>query len=115
MASSSSKGRTLVTGVASGFGEAIARHFIAHHWQVIGTRRRLERLHALQKDFNQKETSQDHSLEKDFTFIPLCFDVSQKEAVHNAIQGLELDEKPLDILVNNAGLALGLGDADEVN
>ena len=99
---SSYKGRVLVTGSTSGFGQAIARHFAAHHWQVIGTGRRLERLNELKAELGD-------------AFIPLCFDVSKREEVQAALQTLDFNQHPLDVLINNAGLALGLGAADEVH
>ena len=99
---SSFKGRVLVTGATSGFGEAISRYFASHQWQVIGTGRRLERLNQLKADLGD-------------AFIPLCFDVSKRVDVQKALNPLNFQTYPIDVLVNNAGLALGLGDADEVD
>ncbi len=43
----------LVTGVTSGFGEAITKHFIKQGHKVIGTGRREERLTALKNQLGE--------------------------------------------------------------
>ncbi len=79
----------LITGVTAGFGAATAKVFSELGWKVIGTGRRQERLDELQKDLKN--------------FVPLCFDVRDKEEVFAKLSDLDVD-----VLVNNAGLALGL-------
>ena len=85
----------LVTGATAGFGEAIARKFIADGAQVIGTGRRVERLKALKQELG------DH-------FHPIQLDVTDRVAITQAISTLPEALKKIDVLVNNAGLALGL-------
>lgn len=89
-----------VTGATAGFGRAICRILVKHNYRVIGAGRRAERLHALQ-----------HELGNDF--LPLAFDLSDRQATEQAIQGLPEAWQSIDLLVNNAGLALGLERADK--
>lgn len=93
----------LITGATSGFGEATAERFIKEGYRVIITGRRKERLEALKQRFPNA------------SIVTLCFDVSDKKAVFDAIASLPEDYKNIDILVNNAGLALGLGRAPEAD
>ncbi|KPD02786.1 bifunctional NADP-dependent 3-hydroxy acid dehydrogenase/3-hydroxypropionate dehydrogenase YdfG [Moellerella wisconsensis] len=92
----------LVTGATAGFGEAIARKFIAHGAQVIGTGRRLERLLALQQEFGDQ-------------FHPIQLDVTDSTAIAKAVKQLPEHLKNIDLLVNNAGLALGIVPAYEAD
>src|SRR5262245_56237948 len=89
----------LVTGATSGFGEAIARAFVARGDRVIGTGRRVERLTALAAELGP-------------SLQPLPFDVTDAEATSRALGSLE---EPIDVLVNNAGLALGIAKAWEAD
>jgi 3-hydroxy acid dehydrogenase/malonic semialdehyde reductase len=84
-----------VTGVTAGFGNAIARKFLAGGYKVIGTGRRQANLDTLSKEFGEQ-------------FHPLAFDVRDRDAAELAIQSLPDSFAEVDILVNNAGLALGL-------
>lgn len=93
----------LVTGATSGFGEATATKFAIAGYKVIVTGRRNERLEALKNKLSK------------YDILPLCFDVSKKEEVFQAIASLPQAYKNIDILVNNAGLALGLERANEAN
>ncbi|OOS06644.1 3-hydroxy acid dehydrogenase / malonic semialdehyde reductase [Moraxella cuniculi DSM 21768] len=83
----------LVTGATSGFGEQIARDFVATGHTVYGTGRRADRLAALQDELGER-------------FLPVCFDVADSEATVAALTKIDLSA--IDVLVNNAGLALGL-------
>lgn len=93
----------LVTGATSGFGEATAIKFAMAGYKVIVTGRRHERLEALKNRLPKCD------------ILPLCFDVSKKEEVFQAIASLPQAYKNINILVNNAGLALGLERANEAN
>lgn len=93
----------LITGATSGFGEATAEKFAKAGYKVIVTGRRKERLEALKTRLS------------DCDIFPLCFDVTHKEEVFNAIASLPKEYKNIDILVNNAGLALGLERANEAS
>ena len=91
-----------VTGATAGFGEAIARRFIAEGDQVVGTGRRGERLEELHKELGSK-------------FLPLPFDVGKREAVESAVAGLPTAFQAVDVLVNNAGGAIGLDPAQQAH
>ncbi len=93
----------LITGATSGFGEATAEKFAKAGYKVIVTGRRRERLNALKARLSG------------YDILPLCFDVTQKADVFQAIASLPEEYKNIDILVNNAGLALGLECANEAN
>jgi 3-hydroxy acid dehydrogenase/malonic semialdehyde reductase len=87
-----------VTGVTSGFGLAIARRFHAHGAYIIGTGRRKGRLVEVERELGER-------------FLPLEFDVRDRQAVERAIKALPAESSAIDLLVNNAGLALGLDPA----
>jgi len=89
--------RVLVTGATAGFGEAIAREFVARGDDVWGTGRRAERLHGLATELGDR-------------FHPLPFDLLDPEATRRAVADLEVD-----VLVSNAGLALGTAKAWETD
>lgn len=92
----------LVTGATAGFGTAICRQFIQSGYRVIGTGRRVERLHALQQELGEY-------------FLPLAFDVTDYHAAEQCLKNRPADWQSIDVLVNNAGLALGLERADQAN
>lgn len=83
-----------VTGATSGFGEAIARQFVADGHRVIAAGRRADRLAALAAEFG----GQIH---------PLTLDVTDAAAVAALPGSLPDAWREVDVLVNNAGLALG--------
>ena len=93
----------LITGATSGFGEATAERLVKEGYTLIITGRRKERLDAFKARFPEAN------------ILSLCFDVSDKKAVFEAIDTLPSAYKNIDILVNNAGLALGLGRAPEAD
>ena len=88
----------LITGATSGIGKACAEKFAAAKYNLIITGRRIERLEELKLYLEQKYQ---------VNVFVLCFDVQQRAAVFNAINGLPAAWKGIDILINNAGLALG--------
>lgn len=91
-----------VTGATAGFGETIARRFIAAGHQVVGTGRRRDRLEALATQLGTQ-------------FLPLTFDVGERSEVEKAIAGLPDSFRSIDILVNNAGGAIGLDPAQKAD
>ena len=91
-----------VTGATSGFGEIIARKFIKDNAKVIGTGRREQRLERLRSEIGEN-------------FLPLAFDVGQRDQVERALSSLPPEFAEIDILVNNAGGALGLDPAQSAN
>ncbi|HEX4809549.1 MAG TPA: SDR family NAD(P)-dependent oxidoreductase, partial [Bryobacteraceae bacterium] len=84
-----------ITGATSGFGLATARRFSKDGAKVIGTGRRKERLHQLKSELGD-------------SFLPLGFDVGNRDEVNNAINNLPPEFAAVDVLINNAGGALGL-------
>lgn len=89
-----------VTGVTSGFGEAITKKFIANGHIVIGTGRRETRLKKLHQQLGKN-------------FHPILLDIMDKQAINDVVNNLNF--KKVDVLVNNAGLALGLDTAETAN
>lgn len=96
----------LITGATAGIGEATAATLAEHGFRLIINGRRADKLEALKK-----------KLETDFNadVFALPFDVRDRQAVMNAIEGLPQEWKTIDILVNNAGLALGFGPLQQGN
>ncbi|THA08839.1 SDR family oxidoreductase [Rodentibacter pneumotropicus] len=91
-----------VTGATAGFGAVICRTLIGAGYHVIGSGRRTERLTLLHAELGEQ-------------FLPLAFDISDREKTQQAIQSLPIEWRNIDLLVNNAGLALGLETADQAN
>jgi 3-hydroxy acid dehydrogenase/malonic semialdehyde reductase len=92
----------LVTGATSGFGEAIARRFVAEGHKVIATGRRADRLIRLAADIGPN-------------LYPVAVDMTDRAAVDAALAALPADFATVDVLVNNAGLALGLEPAHKAD
>ena len=93
----------LITGATAGFGQAIARTFVAEGARVIATGRRQERLDALVAELGADKV------------LPLAFDVTDRAATLSAIESIPAEWAAVDVLVNNAGLALGLEPAQAAN
>lgn len=96
-----------ITGATSGIGKATAELFAKHNFRLILCGRRAERLQKLQ---NKLATLTD--------VTTLQFDISDRNAVFNAINSLPKEYSTIDILINNAGNAHGLstiqdGDPDD--
>lgn len=89
--------RVVVTGASSGIGEATARRFVKHGWQVVAVARREERLAALAAD-----TGVD-------TFVA---DVTSQADV-DALAAYLRELGPIHALVNNAGGAFGLASVED--
>src|SRR5688500_10547072 len=92
----------LVTGATSGFGEAIARRFVASGDRVLAVGRRSERLDALRAELGE-------------AILPIVLDVTDRQAVERAVASIPTGWSSIDVLVNNAGLALGVGRAWEAD
>jgi 3-hydroxy acid dehydrogenase/malonic semialdehyde reductase len=86
----------LITGATAGFGQAIARVFVAEGARVIATGRRQDRLEALVAELGADKV------------LPLAFDVTDRAATLSALESIPAAWAAVDVLVNNAGLALGL-------
>ncbi|AOY02097.1 SDR family NAD(P)-dependent oxidoreductase [Jeongeupia sp. USM3] len=92
----------VVTGASAGFGQAIARRFVAEGHKVVAAGRRLERLEALAAELGP-------------ALLPLQLDVTDRAAVAAAFDTLPAGFGAVDVLVNNAGLALGLEPAQRAD
>ena len=86
--------RVVVTGASSGIGEATARLFAAHGWEVVAVARRADRLAALAAELGEGI----HPIVADLT------DPGDIERVRDEVAALG----PLHALVNNAGGAFGM-------
>jgi NADP-dependent 3-hydroxy acid dehydrogenase YdfG len=84
-----------VTGATSGIGLETSRLLLKDGWHVIGTGRREEKLLAFQEEWGGQ-------------FLPLSFDVRDREALRNLLPGLPPEWKGISLLINNAGNAHGL-------
>ena len=98
----------LITGATSGIGEGCARRFTDGGYNVIITGRNEAKLQALTQKLKAQGTD----------VLPLNFDVRDRKAAAQAMEGLPEEWKKIDVLINNAGLARGLepeyeGDFDD--
>lgn len=98
----------LITGATSGIGEGCARRFADGGYNVIITGRNEAKLLALTQKLKAQGTD----------VLPLNFDVRDRKAAAQAMEGLPEEWKKIDVLINNAGLARGLepeyeGDFDD--
>lgn len=87
-----------ITGATSGFGKECAKIYAAHHYDVVITGRREERLIELK---NELEST--YNIE----VLSLCFDVQNRTLVFDTINQMPEKWKAVDVLINNAGLSLG--------
>lgn len=90
----------LVTGATSGFGDEVARQVIAAGGRVIAVGRREDRLATLRAELGDR-------------LHPLRLDLTDRDAIAAAVEGLPDEFAAIDILFNNAGLALGLSSAQD--
>ena len=89
-----------VTGASAGFGQAIARRFVAEGHRVVASARRVDRLQELAAELGER-------------LLPVELDVRDRAAIGRVLADLPPDATTIDLLVNNAGLALGLEPAHE--
>ena len=87
----------LVTGATSGIGKACALTLAKLGYDLIATGRRIERLEELKNE-----------LPNDIRFLPLVFDVRDREKVAGLLGNLPPEWASIDVLINNAGNAHGL-------
>ncbi len=87
----------LITGASSGIGEALAREFADHGWDLALVARRKERLEALAEELKAK-----HGV--DSLIIPA--DLADPGAPGAVVKAVEDAGRQVDGLVNNAGFGL---------
>ena len=87
-----------ITGATSGIGLGCARKFAANGDKLILTGRNATRLSEISGELKAQGAQ----------VVTLKFDVRDREAAQEAIEGLPAEWSKIDVLVNNAGLALGL-------
>lgn len=87
----------LVTGATSGIGKACAITLAKLGYNIIATGRRGDRL---------KELASELPINVDY--LPLIFDVRDREKVLEILGALPEDWKSIDVLINNAGNAHGM-------
>ena len=88
----------LITGATSGIGLGCARKFAQNGDRLILTARNAQRLGEIAEELKAQGVE----------VLTLVFDVRDRKAATEAIQGLPDEWKEIDVLINNAGLALGL-------
>jgi len=93
-----------ITGATSGIGKASAHIFAKHHYNLIITGRRKERLDDIAHHLADK-----YGIE----VLSLDFDVRNRDEVEAAVKSLSDSWKKIDILLNNAGLAVGLNNIQD--
>ena len=91
-----------ITGATSGFGAATTKLFATNGWQVVATGRRKDRLEELAKSF---EPGRVHIAEMDLT---------DRDSISRAVDGLPAAFDSIDCLFNNGGLALGKGAVPDI-
>lgn len=91
-----------ITGATSGIGKATAELLSQNNFDLILCGRRKERLDTLKNE-----------LSKHCNVTTLSFDIRDKDAVENAINGLPKEFQTINVLINNAGNAHGLSPIQE--
>jgi NADP-dependent 3-hydroxy acid dehydrogenase YdfG len=94
----------LVTGATSGIGKAAAITLAKLGYDLIATGRRGNRLEELKSE-----------LPSGIEFLPLIFDVRDREAVLQILDNLPEKWKAIDVLINNAGNAHGIDPVQSAN
>lgn len=87
----------LVTGATSGIGRASAITLAKMGFHIIATGRRADRLEELKSE-----------MPDGIDFLPLVFDVRDRESVMEILGNLPENWKNVDVLLNNAGNAHGM-------
>lgn len=92
----------LITGATGDFGRAFAERFAALGSRIVLVGRSADKVSKLAADLRQTYNTPVHGC---------VFDMTDKAAMAEAINGLPPDFASVDLLINNAGLALGLDPA----
>jgi len=88
-----------ITGASAGIGFACAQVFAREKFNLLLASRRLDRLHTMANDLQNKYGVQIHTI---------GLDVRDKSLVEKVMNELPAQWKTIDILINNAGLSQGL-------
>ncbi|MEH6306089.1 SDR family oxidoreductase [Olivibacter sp. CPCC 100613] len=88
-----------ITGASSGIGFACAEVFAREKYNLLLASRRVDRLHVMATDLQNKYGVQIHAI---------GLDVRDKSLVKKVWDELPEDWKNIDVLINNAGLSQGL-------
>ncbi|MEM6397318.1 MAG: SDR family NAD(P)-dependent oxidoreductase [Bacteroidota bacterium] len=94
----------LISGATSGIGKATATRLAEAGYKLILTGRRQERLEELAAELKSEYETESQLL---------VFDVRERAATREAIEGLPEEWKAIDLLINNAGKAKGLAPIHE--
>ncbi|MDM8173906.1 MAG: SDR family oxidoreductase [Pseudosphingobacterium sp.] len=95
-----------ITGASSGIGFACAEIFAREKYNLLLASRRVDRLHAMATDLQNKYGVQIHAI---------GLDVRDKNLVQKVWDELPENWKVIDVLINNAGLSQGLEPIQEGN
>lgn len=95
-----------ITGASSGIGFACAEIFAREKYNLLLASRRVDRLHAMATDLQNKYGVQIHAI---------GLDVRDKNLVQKVWNELPENWKVIDVLINNAGLSQGLEPIQEGN
>ncbi|MGH1404638.1 MAG: SDR family NAD(P)-dependent oxidoreductase [Alphaproteobacteria bacterium] len=92
----------LITGATGDFGKAFAERFAALKSNLVLCARNKDKLTELSEDLKKKYGVNVHGA---------VFDITDKQAMTDAVNSIPEEFQKIDLLINNAGLALGLDPA----
>ncbi|MCG6190584.1 SDR family oxidoreductase [Maribellus maritimus] len=84
----------VITGASSGIGKALAQKYAAEGWDLVLAARRIERLHALEREFKNTNIL---SVKTDVSLVEDCRDLIDKAIGRFG---------KIDVLINNAGISM---------
>ncbi|MGL5937382.1 MAG: SDR family oxidoreductase [Phocaeicola sp.] len=96
----------LITGASAGIGEGCAHKFAKEGARILLNARSVDKLEALKEELEA-------SYKAEVYLVP--FDVRNRSAMVEALQGLPDGWREIDILINNAGLVIGVDKEHEGN
>ena len=84
----------VITGASSGIGKALAEKYAAEGWDLVLAARRIDRLHALEKELKNRN------------ILSVQTDVTRVEDCKNLIEKAIATFGRIDVLINNAGISM---------
>ncbi|MGL5958309.1 MAG: SDR family oxidoreductase [Phocaeicola sp.] len=96
----------LITGASAGIGEGCAHKFAKEGARILLNARSVDKLEALKEELEANYKAEVY-------LVP--FDVRNRSAMVEALQGLPDGWREIDILINNAGLVIGVDKEHEGN